>query len=406
MFRVRRRPIPPCDPVPAASPVQQAGGEDDLRRALGRIMLTWSDRFGRFTMRCLQVALLLVIAVTVFWVIGQLRLVVIPVVLAVLLTAAFSPLVRLLRRLHLPRTLAALLSLLLGGGAIAVVVVLVVLRVQNDWTSLVQATNSGVAQIQQALQNGSFPIDQTKLDQYRQDVVQYLTSPKFGGSALAGLERALQLLTSTLVLLITLFFLLRDGDRISAFLLKPLNAERQERAMRIGHAALHSLGGYVRGTALIALVDAVLIGGSLFVLGVPLALALAVVVFIGAFIPIVGASAAGIIAALVALVTNGLGTAITVGVIVLIVNQLEAHILEPLIMGRTVRLYPLVILLSLVIGSVIAGIIGAIVAVPVTSVVWDAMKLWDRPDDPAPDPPRRRLGRPRSAAAGATGDVR
>ncbi|MFD1719968.1 AI-2E family transporter [Amnibacterium endophyticum] len=366
----------PEPPVPVPVPV---GGEDELRRVVGRILATWGDRFGRFTMRCLQVALLVAIAAAGLWLVGRLRLVVVPVVLAVLLTAAFQPMVRLLRRLRFPRVLAALTALLLGGGAIAAVVVLVVIRVESDWPSLVAATNSGVGQIQQALQNGAFPIDESQISEYRQDVANYLTSPRFGGSALAGLMTLAQLVTGTLVLLITLFFFLKDGDRIAAFLVKPLSGDRTDRAYRVGNAALHSLGGYVRGTALIALVDAVLIGGSLFVLGVPLALTLGVVVFIGAFVPVVGATIAGVLAGVVALVTNGLGTAITIGVIILVVNQLEAHVLQPLIMGRSVRLYPLVILLALIVGSITAGIVGAIVAVPVTSVIWDAMKLWDLP---------------------------
>jgi predicted PurR-regulated permease PerM len=328
-------------------------------------------------MRCLQVSIVAGLLAAAFWAIGQLQLVVIPVVLAVLLTAAFNPLVKLLRRWHFPRPVAALTALVLGGGLLATVATLVVVRVEDQWTALVADASTGIAQIQKTLAAPPFSIDQSQLNTYRKEAVGYLTSAQFGGSALAGLEQGAELVTGTLVLLITLFFFLKDGDRIAEFLVKPLNQQRTDRAYRIGHAGLTSLGGYVRGTALVALVDAVLIGAGLFALGVPLAFALSVVVFVGAFIPIVGATAAGTIAALVALVTNGLSTAITVAVIILIVNQLETHILQPLIMGRTVRLYPLVILLTLVLGSILAGIIGAIIAVPITAVVWDAMKLWN-----------------------------
>lgn len=328
---------------------------------------------------------MVVLAAGTFWLVTQLRLVVVPVLLAVLLAAALQPLVHLLRRLHLPRTLAAIAALVLGVGAVAAVVTLVVVRVQGQWRSLVQSASSGIGAIQKSFSDGPITLDQAQLNRYRTQIVHYLTSAQFGTNALAGLEQAAEALTTALVLLITLFFFLKDGDRIFAFLVKPLDQQRRDRAHRIGRAALTSLGGYVRGTAFIALVDAVLIGSSLFVLGVPLAFALAVVVFIGAFIPIVGATAAGTVAALVALVTNGLSTAITVAVIILVVNQLETHVLQPAIMGRSVKLYPLVILLTLLIGSIAAGIFGAIVAVPVTAVIWDAMKLWDAPDPVVPD---------------------
>ncbi|MGT2425024.1 AI-2E family transporter [Amnibacterium kyonggiense] len=339
----------------------------------------WEDRFGRYAVRSLQLLLITACVGTSLWLLFQLRDVVVPVLLALLLAAAFQPLIGLLRRAHVPRLFAAVIALVLGVGAVAAVVGIIVARVQGQWKSLVDAANSGVAQLQTTLAKGPITIDQSQLDTYRSDVVHYLTSAQFGSSALAGLETAAEVITTTLVLIITLFFFLKDGDRIAAFLTRRMSPERRARAYRIGHAGMHSLGGYVRGTALIALVDATLIGGSLFVLNVPLAFALSVLVFIGAFVPIVGATIAGTIAILVALVTNGLGTAITALVIVLVVNQLEAHVLQPLIMGRSVELYPLVVLLSLIVGAIGAGIFGAIIAVPVAAVVWDAMRLWDEP---------------------------
>jgi predicted PurR-regulated permease PerM len=136
------------------------------------------------------------------------------------------------------------------------------------------------------------------------------------------------------------------------------------------------LGGYVRGTAAIALADAVLIGAALLVLGVPLAVPLAVIAFITAFVPVIGATIAGIVAALVALVTNGPVVALIVIVWIIVVNQIEGNILQPIIMGRTLSLHALMILLALTVGTIVGGVVGAILAVPLTAVAWAVAQVW------------------------------
>ena len=146
---------------------------------------------------------------------------------------------------------------------------------------------------------------------------------------------------------------------------------------------MHTLGGYVRGTASVAAVDAIGIGVGLAIVGVPLALPLAVVVFITAFIPIVGATAAGILAALVALVANGPVAALIVVGIVVLVNQLEGNLLQPVLMGKTLKLHGLVILIGLTAGTVLAGITGAIMSVPLLAAAWGAVQVWGGPDRPA-----------------------
>ncbi|VEH44287.1 pheromone autoinducer 2 transporter [Kocuria rosea] len=135
-------------------------------------------------------------------------------------------------------------------------------------------------------------------------------------------------------------------------------------------------GGYVRGTAVVAAVDAVFIGVPLALLGVPLALPLAVIVFIGGFVPIVGATAEGIRAALVALVTNGPWTALIVAGVVVVVNQIEGDLLQPVVMGRTLSLHAIVVLLALTVGTIVGGIFGAILAVPITAVAWAVIQVW------------------------------
>jgi putative heme transporter len=355
----------------------------DGRHPARSLTTVWSDRFGRFAMRALQVLLVVALVFVGLQLIGILRLVVIPVGLALLLAAAFAPLVGILRRrLHFPRALAAATALLLALVVLGGVLTLVVLRVQGQLPTLTKSAAGGIDQIQRFLTGPPLNLDAKAFANIRKSATDLVSSPAFGSGAIAGVAGLVDFITTLIVLVVTLFFFLKDGRQLWEFLLKPLDPARTRRAHRIGTAALDSLGGYVRGTALVALVDAVFIGGGLLILQVPLALPLAVIVFLTAFIPIVGATIAGALAALVALVTNGVGAAIAVVVIVVVVNQLEGNLLQPVIMGRSVRLHPIVILLALIVGSIVAGIIGAVVAVPITAVIWDAIQLWDRDDAP------------------------
>jgi predicted PurR-regulated permease PerM len=145
-----------------------------------------------------------------------------------------------------------------------------------------------------------------------------------------------------------------------------------------------TLGGYVRGTAIIALVDAVFIGVAMVILQVPLAIPLAILVFIGAFIPLVGATITGVIAALVTLVTNDLTAAIIVAIVVIAVQQLEGNFLSPYVMGKSVRLHGLVVLLALTAGTVLGGIFGTLISVPASAVAWAIIKHWNDPIVPVP----------------------
>ena len=167
------------------------------------------------------------------------------------------------------------------------------------------------------------------------------------------------------------------------FLLRPFRGENYLRAERIGDKTVTVLGSYVRGTATVAAVDAIGILIGLLILQVPLAIPLAVLVFLLAFIPIVGATVAGLLAALVALVANGPLNALLVLGVVILVNQLEGNFLQPVLMGRSMKLHAFVILVALTVGTVLGGIVGAVLAVPITAAVWGAIQVWDGPNLPA-----------------------
>jgi predicted PurR-regulated permease PerM len=190
----------------------------------------------------------------------------------------------------------------------------------------------------------------------------------FASGLLSGTVLLVELVAGVLLTLFLLFFFLKDGDRIWDWVVRLFPRRARGDVEAIGAQSWQMLGGYLRGVALVALVDAVLIGSGLAIVGVALVLPLAVLTFLAGFFPIVGANVAGFAAAMVALVSNGLTAALVVVGIVVLVQQLEGHLLQPLIVGRSVRLHPVAILLAIAGGAVLWGIAGAFLAVPLTAV--------------------------------------
>ncbi|MGD8167279.1 AI-2E family transporter [Herbiconiux sp. P16] len=347
-----------------------------------RALLT--DRLGEVGIRSAQILLGLTLAAVIVFGLVQLKLVVIPVLIALILAAALSPVIKWMRRRGLSAILATWITLIGGIVVFGGIVTLIVMAVRGQWEELSDSAVDGIDRIGDFLQSGALPIDASQLDDARDAVTGFLTSSQFGTGALAGVSAAAEVITGALLAVVVLFFFLKDGDRIWAFFLRPFTGRRLERGHRIGATAVRTLGGYVRGTAIIAFVDAAGIGIGLAILQVPLALPLAVIVFIGAFIPIVGATVAGILAALVALVANGPVVALIVVAIVVAVNQLEGNFLQPVVQARSLKLHPLVILVALTAGTILGGIVGAVLSVPIAAVAWAIVKAWNPPTQPAP----------------------
>jgi predicted PurR-regulated permease PerM len=343
----------------------------------------WSDSFGGIATRCLQAIIVLVIVIGIVYAAATLSVVTIPVLLALIIASAMHPVVSWLRRHRVPSVLATLAVLVGVLVVLALVGWLIVVAVISQWPDLQKSALSGFDQLQDFSKTLPFSIDQSQIDHTVKGLQDFLTSAQFGSGALAGASATANFLTGLVLMIVVLFFFLKDGPAIWEFLLRPFSGERYRRARRVGDRVVHTLGGYVRGTATVAAVDAVGIGVGLAIIGVPLALPLAVVVFITAFIPIVGATAAGILAALVALVANGPVAALFVVGVVVLVNQLEGNLLQPVLMGKTLKLHGLVILIGLTAGTVLAGITGAIISVPLLAAAWGAIQVWDGPDQPA-----------------------
>lgn len=343
----------------------------------------WADGFGRLGIRAIQVIVVVAVAAGAIWGLLQLTLVTIPVLIALILASAFAPVMSWMRARGVPSVLATIIAMLAIVVVLGLVGWLIVWAVRNQWDSLYVQAQEGVQQVIAWVETLPFEIDQAQIDEWLAAATDFVTSARFGSGALAGVSAVANFLTGLVLLIVVLFFFLKDGPQLWEFLLRPFQGARYARAERIGDQTVSTLGGYIRGTAAIAFVDAVGIGIGLLILQVPLALPLAVLVFLLAFIPIVGATLAGILAALVALVSNGLINALFVVGVVVLVNQLEGNFLQPVLMGRSLKLHPFVILIALTVGTVLGGIVGAVLAVPITAVVWGAIKVWDGEDLPA-----------------------
>lgn len=343
----------------------------------------WTDGFGVAATRSVQT--LAVLAVTVLAVLAIVNLTVIftPLILAVIIAAAIFPAVEFLRRHGWP-SLAATWSVLLGIVLLfALLVWLIVWAVIAQWDDLVDSTTRGIASLQDFVNTLPFSVTGDQMSQVWSWLTDFLTSSSFSAGALAGVSATVTFFTGFGVFIVLLFFFLKDGPQIWEFLLRPFHGRGYERAWRTGRQATSTFGSYVRGTTIVAAADAIGIGIGLFVLQVPLALPLSVIVFVTAYIPIVGATLAGIVAALVALVANGPLAAVIVVAVVVAVNQIEGNLLQPLVMGRTLKLHPLVVLIALTIGATLGGIVGAILAVPLTAAAWAMLQVWDGPETPA-----------------------
>ena len=349
----------------------------------GRLRRTWGDGFGVLASRALQIIIVLILTAGAVWGMRTLSTVVIPILLALILASTFAPVMSWLRARNVPPALATV-AVLLGIVVILTGIGwLIVWAVRDQWEDLSSQAQDGFAQVIDWVKTLPFAPDSEQIAEWQDTVVDFLTSSQFGSGALAGVGAITSFVTGLVLMVVVLFFFLKDGPKIWNFMLRPFNGEGLARARRAGDKTVSTLGSYIRGTAAVAAVDAVGICIGLLILQVPLAIPLAVLVFVLAFIPLVGATVAGILAALVALVANGPLSAVLVVAVVVLVNQLEGNFLQPVLMGRALKLHALVILLALTIGTVLSGILGAVLAVPIAAVGWGIIQVWDGPNRPA-----------------------
>lgn len=373
--------------APSTLGVQQLSGNlldksDLLTGPASRLALLWTNPLGRAAIRAAQMLLVLAVIVVAVFGLTQVSLAVLPLLLAFILSSALWPLVRLARKV-MSAMLAAwsvfLGSLVVIGGVVAGIV----FAVRAEWSGLVDQAIQGFQQLQGMVKDLPLQVSQQQIDDGVNAVTDFLTSSQFGAGALTGLSAAGSFFTGLVLLLVILFFFLKDGDKIWSFFMSWIPESHEPKWRASGTRTVETLGGYVRGTAIIAAVDAAGIGIALWILQVPLALPLAVIVFITSFIPMVGATFAGILATLIALVANGPVVALIVLGVVILVNQLEGNFLQPVVMAQALNLHALVILLALTVGTILAGLVGAVLAVPMAAVGWAIAKIWTGRDTEA-----------------------
>lgn len=344
---------------------------------------------------------LLVLAGTV-WVlmrvIGAVRLVVLAFVAALLITALLQPFVARLKRLGVPRGLATVL--VCGGGFVVMGLVgwFVVWQVMDNVDNLSNSLQDGITEGRKWLLDSPFHVTDDQINQVANNLSDALGSntEELTDAGLQGVTVIVELLTGILLAMFSTLFLLYDGPNIWGWALRLFPEAARDALAGAGPRAWRTLTLYVRGTVIVALIDAIFIGVGIYFLGVPMAVPLAVVIFLSSFVPLVGAVASGVVAVVVALVTEGPITALLVLAVVLAVQQIEGHILQPFILGRAVRVHPLAVVLSVAAGSMVAGIGGAVVAVPLVAVsntVVTYLRAYARqsagyedPPGPLPDP--------------------
>jgi predicted PurR-regulated permease PerM len=309
----------------------------------------------------------------------ELRLVVLPFIAAMLLTALLQPLAAQLRRIGMRPLLATWCTFLLAIIVVAGAITLFADRVSADYSTLAAEIQRTAGEVQRSLAGPPFHLNALKLRQYYNDLVKYMSQHKsqIAGTILAGGKYAIEFLAGLVLMLFITFFLIKDGGRIWWFLIRRLPPEARRRVGNAGDNAWRALVNYVRGTTVVAAIHALFLGLALWLLGVPLLVPLIVLVFIAAYVPIIGILVVGALAILIALATKGWVAAVILLGVLILENQIEGHLLQPLVVGRIVKLHPLVIILVLAVGAIIAGIPGAIVAVPFAAVItyaWPALR--------------------------------
>ena len=337
---------------------------------------------------------LLILAAAIYLVarvLGILSIVVVPCIVALLLTALLQPLTARLRRAGLPALAATWVTLLIVAVVFGGLVMLIAARVSADYPSLVAETRHTISEIESLLAGPPFHLKSNSVQRFLNNIPGYLSKHKslVEGTVLTGGKIASEFFGGLVLMLFVMFFLIKDGERIWNWLLGAMRTQTARRWDRAGHAAWLAVVYYMRGTVAVAAIHAVVVGVALSVMGVPLALPLALLVFLAAFVPLIGLLVAGALAILVTLAAKGWVDAVILLGILIIEDQLEAHLLQPQVVGRVIRLHPLAVILALAVGAVLAGIPGAVVAVPVVAVITRALPELRRrePGDLGPDDP-------------------
>jgi putative heme transporter len=332
-----------------------------------------------------RLLVILAAVVAVLWVVEKLEVIVVPVLLALMISALLVPPVDWLDRRGLPRGGAVTLVLLVGFAILGGILTFVISQFVYGLPDLTKQVEHSIDSTRRWLIEGPAHLRGEQIDNAGNAAIQALhnNQAKLTSGALSTAATVTELVTAAVLVLFTLIFFLYGGRNIWQYVTKIVPAGARDRVVEAGRAGYGSLIGYVRATFLVALTDAAGVGTGLAIMGVPLALPLASLVFLGAFIPLVGAVIAGFLAVIVALLAKGIVYALATLGLLIVINQLEAHLLQPLVMGRAVSIHPLGVVLAIATGGVLAGIVGALLAVPTVAFLNNAVQVLLAPDPSA-----------------------
>jgi predicted PurR-regulated permease PerM len=300
---------------------------------------------------------------------ARLASLVIALAAALLIAALLEPVMHVLQRLKLGRGFSALIAVLLLMAAFVAPVVLLWNLASSQYSGLAQRFRDGAEQLRDGVSR-VLPLTDTRIDQALSDIQQ-----RFQSGILSGALTLAEVATAAILALFVAFFLLKDGPVMWHWLLEQLPRRSRPVMEDLGPPSWDTLTRYIRGILIIAVIDAVGIGIALALIGVPFALALALLVLVGGFIPYIGATISGSVAVLVALAANGPVDALLVLIAVLAVQQIEGNLLEPFIVGHQVRLHPVAVVVAVFAGALLAGIAGAIMAVPLVAVAYRIVRV-------------------------------
>ncbi len=392
-FLPRREPAPDApEPRPATVVSDSAAtpppdGADPVGRT-PRGRPTGQDGLVRLGSKAWALVGIFALLVALGIVVGQLRVVVVPLILALFPAAVLVPPTKALIRRGVPPAAAALAVLLGSFALLSAVFALLAPSVASELDGLFTSLQTGFSEVTGFLEGGPFGLEPLNIDMLIEQGRERLTETEGLGQTALGLAAALvEGVASVVFGFFALFFYLKDGDRIAAWLRDLFPRNLRGDVAEMASRAWETVAGYIQGQIIIAFVDALIIGVGIAIVGVPLALPLAVLVFVGGLFPIVGAVAAGAVAVLVALATEGVVAALIVLAIVVVVQQVEGDVLAPIVFGRTLALHPLAVLAALTAGALLLGILGAFLAVPVAASAARAVGYVRQKrglDDPPP----------------------
>jgi predicted PurR-regulated permease PerM len=348
--------------------------------------VTWGVRVASaWIWRLLLIGFGVYVFVRIFF---KIELVGFSVVVALFLTSVLHPLEKRLRS-AIPRfrSLPAAITLLLGIACLGGIAYFVAWQIAVHSSQLGDQLSTVVQNIKNWLHNGPLHLKSAEIDNLAGKLTKSIQSnqSRLVSGAVETVRTLADGLAAILLVLLSTFFLLRDGDAIWGWVVRLFPREAQRRLDSAGHVGWHVLGGYMRGQVLIALFHGISVMIVLFVLRVPLAAALGVLIFLGSFVPLIGLTVTGALCVAVALLEHGVTAALVVAIAIIVLVQVESHLLQPLIMSRTVEVHPLAIVLAVITGAKLGGIVGALLAVPLVAFLNSTIRALRRPPDAPED---------------------